>query len=40
MADNFNMQPHISTWQRFTKLLVYSSVAIALLMVLMAIFLT
>ncbi len=40
MADNFNMQPHNATWQRFTKLLTYSSVAIALLMVLMAIFLT
>lgn len=40
MADDFNMQPHENTWQGFTKLLVYSSVGVALLLILMAIFLT
>ena len=39
MADDFNMRPHDEMWQGFTKLLVYSSVGVALLLILMAIFL-
>ena len=39
MADDFDMQPHEATWHRFTRLMMYSAVLIALALILMAIFL-
>ncbi len=40
MADDFKIQPHDQMWQSFTKILTASAVCIALLLILMAIFLT
>lgn len=39
MADDFDMQTHNEMWQGFTRLIVWSAVGIALLLILLAIFL-
>lgn len=39
MAEKFDMRDHDETWSRFTKMTVYGTVAVVVLLVLLAIFL-